>query len=73
MSADQTISALSSPQPDRTDAAQAERQRAAQDRATQRFNAIAVTLIAVVTLLSAVAAYLQNNAANRQSSAARDT
>ena len=72
MPADQTIISPASPGPDRAGAAQAERQRAAQDRATRRFNAIAVTLIASVTLLSAVAALLQNDAANRQSSAARD-
>jgi tetratricopeptide (TPR) repeat protein len=64
MPADQTMSSPSSPGPDRSGAAQA--------RATRRFNAIAVTLIASVTLLSAVAASLQNDAANRQSSAARD-
>jgi hypothetical protein len=72
MSTDQTIISPPAPQPDQTGAAQAERQRAAQDRATRRFNAIAVTLIAIVTLLSAVAAFLQNDAATRQSSAARD-
>ncbi len=72
MSTDQTISSPSSPQPHQPDAAHAEQQRAAQDRATRRFNAIAVTLIAIVTLLSAAAAFLQNDAANRQSSAARD-
>jgi tetratricopeptide (TPR) repeat protein len=69
MSADETIISPVSPQPDRTEA---EQRRAAQDRATRRFNAVAVTLIAIVTLLSAVAAFLQNDAANRQSSAARD-
>ena len=72
MSADEPISPAEPVQPDRTEAAQAEQQRAARDRATKRFNAIAVTLIAFVTLLSAVAAFLQNDAANRQSSAARD-
>jgi hypothetical protein len=72
MSTDETITSPALPQPDQPEAAPAERQRAAQERATRRFNAIAVTLIASVTLLSAVAAFLQNDAANRQSSAARD-
>ncbi|HTP08429.1 MAG TPA: tetratricopeptide repeat protein [Anaerolineae bacterium] len=72
MSTDETIISPAGPQPDQSAAAQAEQKRAAQERATKRFNAIAVTLIAIVTLLSAIAAYLQNDAANRQSSAARD-
>jgi tetratricopeptide (TPR) repeat protein len=72
MSTAETIIPPGAPQPDRTAAAQAEQKRAAQERATKRFNAIAVTLIALVTLLSAVAAFLQNDAANRQSSAVRD-
>jgi hypothetical protein len=72
MSADETIIAPAAPQPDRPAPSPAEQKRAAEDRATRRFNAIAVTLIALVTLLSAVAAFLQNDAANRQSSAARD-
>src|SRR5512143_1343083 len=72
MSADETMNVPIPPQPDRTEAARAEQQRAAKHRATQRFNAVTVTLIAIVTLLSAVAAFLQNDAANRQSSAARD-
>jgi tetratricopeptide (TPR) repeat protein len=72
MSADETIVSAGVPPTDRPTPAPADRQRAAADRATQRFNAIAVTLIALVTLLSAVAAFLQNDAANRQSSAARD-
>jgi tetratricopeptide (TPR) repeat protein len=72
MSNDKTIISPAAPQPDRSTASPAEQQRAAEDRATRRFNAIAVTLIAIVTLLSAVAAFLQNDAANRQSSAARD-
>jgi hypothetical protein len=70
MSAAETTTPL--PQPDQPRATPAAQQRAAQDHATKRFNAIAVTLIAIVTLLSAVAAYLQNDAANRQSSAVRD-
>src|SRR5512143_1922966 len=72
MSADETMNVPVPPQPDRTEAAQAEQQRAAEHRATHRFTAITVTLIAIVTLLSAVAAFLQNDAATRQSSAARD-
>ncbi len=72
MSTDETILSPASPQPDRPEANSAEQQHAAEDRATRRFNAITVTLIAIVTLLSAVAAFLQNDAANRQSSAARD-
>jgi tetratricopeptide (TPR) repeat protein len=72
MSTDETIISAGAPQPDRPTAAPAEQQRAARERATQRFNAIAVTLIALVTLLSAVAAFLQNDAANRQSAAVRD-
>ncbi|HSD85220.1 MAG TPA: hypothetical protein VLG46_15260, partial [Anaerolineae bacterium] len=67
MSTDETVIASAPSQPDRVEAA-----RAKQERATQRFNAIAVTLIAFVTLLSAIAAFLQNDAANRQSSAVRD-
>src|SRR5512143_2967078 len=67
MSNTETIISLASPPPDRAETA-----RAKQERATQRFNAIAVTLIAFVTLLSAIAAFLQNDAANRQSSAVRD-
>jgi tetratricopeptide (TPR) repeat protein len=72
MSNDETILPSDSPQPDRPAATPADSQRAAADRATHRFNAITVTLIAIVTLLTAVAAFLQNDAANRQSSAARD-
>ena len=72
MSTDETISSPASPQPDRAASARSEQNRAAQDRATRRFNAITVTLIAIVTLLSAVAAFLQNDASNRQSSAVRD-
>src|SRR5512143_1869110 len=72
MPADEPISPAGPAQPDRGKAAQAEQQRAARDRATRRFNATAVTLIAIVTLLSAIAAFLQNDAASRQSSAARD-
>jgi hypothetical protein len=72
MSTDETIISSASPQPDRNETARVEQNRAAQDRATRRFNAITVILIAIVTLLSAVAAFLQNDAANRQSSAVRD-
>ena len=72
MSSDETIISAAAPQPDRPTASPAEQQRAAEDRATKRFNAIAVTLIALVTLLSASAAYLQNEASNLQSAAARD-
>ncbi len=67
MSTDETIITPDAPQPDRTETA-----RAQQEHATRRFNAITVTLFALVTLLSAVAAFLQNDAANRQSSAVRD-
>jgi|GEM_PF-6800961 len=72
MSTDETIISAAPPPPDRPPASTTEQQRAAQDRATKRFNAIAVTLIALVTLLSAVAAFLQNDASNRQSSAVRN-
>ena len=41
-------------------------------RATRRFNTIAVILISIVTVISAAAAFLQNNAANRQNVATRD-
>jgi tetratricopeptide (TPR) repeat protein len=71
MSNDEAIISSAVPQPDRNEAARAE-QHAAEDRATRRFNAITVIFIAFVTLLSAVAAFLQNDAANRQSSAVRD-
>ena len=72
MSTPEPIVPAAAPQPDQLTAAQREQRHAAQDRATQHFNAIAVTLIAIVTLLSAVAAFLQNDASNRQSSAVRD-
>jgi tetratricopeptide (TPR) repeat protein len=72
MSNAETNSPAAPPQPDRPAAAHAEQQHSAQDRATRRFNAITVILIAIVTLLSAVTAFLQNDAANRQSSAVRD-
>ena len=50
----------------------AEPPAASAERANKRFNTIAVILISIVTVVSTVAAYLQNDAANRQSSAVRD-
>ncbi len=72
MSSDETIVSPAAPPPDQHPPTDTEQQRAARDHATQRFNSITVILIAFVTLLSAVAAFLQNDAANRQSSAVRD-
>ena len=60
MSSSEPSAAAASSQPDRA------------ELATKRFNTIAVILISIVTVISAITAFLQNDAANRQSVAVRD-